>query len=355
MEEEIAKLEQEVVVFSRSFARLAKLALCHLHVGNAEDAQSQWYKEWKDTKGEHLSAKEHATQRRRQRLTLDIESRLRQTNVEDISHKGTSQDISEEDSSHDTSDKDASHDTSVDDASLDMSDEKFDDDSSDENISTLTTTTPSSPMTYRLFSPNASAQTIASNIFNILKTTPSKRVSSRGYVYIISLNDSSGLFKVGYSTKKTEQRMRSHEKCHGNIKLINDSKTAWAGRIESLVHAELMQYQHIQTRKCQCGVAHRELFSCGLKEIKESLYKWMDFFMDHPDPYNENGPFKKNVVLPKPYGGVDRASFTSTPTKSTRRGQDSFAKEAKKSPPKTPDNVAITEVTSAVKKFRFSE
>ena len=275
----IDEIKQEALITVESFAALAKVALCHSHVENASQAQIQWYKECKYARERPHQENEHANQAQKQHTASPI-----RTMSEDITSDEPYIIIVYEDGSPDTTDEDT----------------------------TIEISTPSSPIHYTPIARNTSPERIKESVIKIMKQPTNKNDKTPGYVYIISLDDSPGLFKVGYSTKTTEERFRVHRKCHTNITLINETPTPWVSRIEKLVHAEPSQSHHHQSRKCQCGRAHKEIFASDLKEIKESLFKWINFFMENTDPYNEDGTLKEDIVLPRPYGREWRMSSTST-------------------------------------------
>jgi len=315
VESHIDEIAQEVLITVESFAALAKVALCHTHVENASQAQIQWYEECKYARERPHQENEHANQTQKEHIALQI-----RTKSEDITS-----DTSYEDGSCDTTDEDTS----------------------------ILISTPLSPMQYTPIARNTSPEKIKKSVIKIMNQPTHKNDKTSGYVYIISLDDSPGLFKVGYSTKTTEERFRVHRKCYTNITLINETPTPWASRIEKLVHAELSQSHHHQSRKCQCGHAHREIFGSGLKEIKESLFKWIKFFMKNIDPYNEDGTLKEDIVLPDPYGREWRMSSTSTPTKKAQQMQGEYTKEKGSSTPETPNNSSIWEITFGIRKLSF--
>ncbi|KAJ5599942.1 hypothetical protein N7450_001009 [Penicillium hetheringtonii] len=311
----IDEIKQEALITVESFAALAKVALCHSHVENASQAQIQWHKECKDARERPHQENEHANQTQKQHIALQI-----RTKSEDITS-----DTSDEDGSRDTTDEDTS----------------------------ILISTPLSPIHYTPIARNTSPERIKESVIKIMKQPTNKNDKTPGYVYIISLDDSPGLFKVGYSTKTTEERFRVHRKCHTNITLINETPTPWVSRIEKLVHAELSQSHHHQSRKCQCGRAHKEIFASDLKEIKESLFKWINFFMENTDPYNEDGTLKEDIVLPRPYGREWRMSSTSTPTRKAQQMQGEYTKEKGTSTPETPNNSSIWEISFGIRKLSF--
>lgn len=254
VESHLAKIASNAASLSESFTSLAQIAFCgpHLKTRDAARAEEQWYDEWNSTG--HGTEQENELATELHSLSLRVNTSLDETSFHEF----------------------------------------------DEEVLP-------SPMTYSsMVSPSKALR-------KVLNTPPNERSKGAGFVYIIALDDSPGLFKVGY-TVNPEVRTQKHKKCHKNIRLLDKQLTAWAPRVEKLVHAELSTFQLRQSKKCHnCETLHREIFRVSEKEIREVLYKWIGFFIENHNPYNEDGTLNEQVKLPYPASGDEFPE--STPTK----------------------------------------
>lgn len=272
VESYLAKIASSAVPVSEFFGILAQAAFCGSHIKNlnAAHAGNQWYEEWKSMGNAAKQENEVPTERHHQSLSVS---------------------------------------TSRSQASFCELDED----------STLISS-PSSPMRYGPMASGRSEEDRAKRVTRVLEQVPKEGDSREGVVYILSIDDSPGLYKIGYTENGIDARKVSHKQCHGSLTSVISEPTKWACRIEKLVHADLCRFQLRQIKKCQCGVQHRELFRVDREEIWRSLLKWTRFFLQYPNPYNKDGALKEGVKLPSP--AFRREYLSSTPTK---KGQENYS------------------------------
>lgn len=124
----------------------------------------------------------------------------------------------------------------------------------------------------------------------------------KGYIYAYWNRTTFGDYKIGFTTKDVDERLRKWEsKCKHEAERIYPPRDGVAilmphvKRVELLIHADLIKCRYVEKNCRGCHQSHDEWF----RELNESLLKakiekWTDWIMSKP--YEESGG---NLVLRK--------------------------------------------------------
>lgn len=172
-----------------------------------------------------------------------------------------------------------------------------------------------------------------------------------GWIYVISLPDLPGTFKVGFTKGDPEERFDQHRKCYPNLEVVIKDLIPHAYRVEQLMLREFSNYHCELEIGCQgpnCkGTQHRELLEVDKTTLLESLRKWITFVESYP--YNGSGKLKPKAreKLPPP---ALRSYLRSKPDPRRRSlGSSSKKNEGDQDFPSTPTrtlNLKPSESTS---------
>ncbi|KAJ5675392.1 hypothetical protein N7462_008289 [Penicillium macrosclerotiorum] len=142
-----------------------------------------------------------------------------------------------------------------------------------------------------------------------------------GYIYVISLPELPGIFKIGITLQHpTLGRFDTHKNCYGDYNKIATEFTQYAHRVERLLLAEFSN-NHYQLDVCckKCKHSHKELLDIDKKTLQRSLKKWIRF-IESP-AYDRSGLLltEAQARIPRPAS----KKFLGSPRNpnSTKRGK----------------------------------
>lgn len=133
------------------------------------------------------------------------------------------------------------------------------------------------------------------------------REVSDSYIYALKVKDprAIGYIKIG-TTIDIKSRIQNHKFCYGEVNLIYPPKgeqpvrAKHAGRVEQLIHAELVE-RALKLKKCpryrQKHDAHKEWFDVEEHHAIAVIRKWSDWTSTAP---YKMGPFVPSKKYPKP-------------------------------------------------------
>jgi T5orf172 domain len=167
----------------------------------------------------------------------------------------------------------------------------------------------------------------------------------KGYIYAFSVEDpqKNNYVKVGVC-QDIDRRTREHTDCYGELKQIYPPKgqgsvqVYHAGRVERLIHAELVQHA-IQIERCpnfhRSHRSHREWFDVEESHAIAVIRKWSEWMSC--SPYEEGPP---TGIIKKISPNKTRASGTSPKAKSPEskvksKSKSPSAKTSKRKAPQT--------------------
>ncbi|CAL5873445.1 uncharacterized protein PFLUO_LOCUS7724 [Penicillium psychrofluorescens] len=173
---------------------------------------------------------------------------------------------------------------------------------------------------------------VAKEVTLFLERGVTRSSDDNGYIYILCFSNLPGKFKVGFTKKAPESRIKVHKNCYGTLKVIaTTEKIPHPYQVEQLLLKEFSNKQYKLKEGCQkCMVFHRELLDVDKETLLRSLEKWTHFVRSNP--YGKTGRLttnaKENLPLPalRSYLGYKptrrRKSAGPTPKKKGG-GQDS--------------------------------
>jgi T5orf172 domain len=163
----------------------------------------------------------------------------------------------------------------------------------------------------------------------------------KGYIYAISVDDPqmNNYIKIGV-TQDLKGRRRQHEKCYGQLREIypplgQDSiQVDHAGRVEHLIHAELMQHA-LELEQCPnprgSHGAHREWYYVEDSHTIAVIEKWSHWMSS--SPYKEGPPIE---ITKKQCPSERRASGNNVTAKSPKSKSPSPGSKTSKSKSPSP-------------------
>lgn len=143
---------------------------------------------------------------------------------------------------------------------------------------------------------------VAQNVTKLLETRLSKDDKVNGFIYVIKPLNLGGKLKIGHTATRPElQRLRKHEKCYGESRILTTTLIQHARRVEQLVLQELSNHHHKLEKSCHyCKAVHREILEVDQKVLSECLVKWIKFL--HDFAYSAEGKLRSDAKnnLPPP-------------------------------------------------------
>lgn len=132
-----------------------------------------------------------------------------------------------------------------------------------------------------------------SRLFQEIMEHPSEKQMQEGIVYVLEHKES-GLFKIGFSTKGAEARLRQPRNCYGiNTNIIYETKERFRGaeKAEKIIHTSLT-HQNIIIKECEkCGGGHREWFEASREKILDAVAH-VEGFVQMPAYVKESNEWK---------------------------------------------------------------
>ena len=113
-----------------------------------------------------------------------------------------------------------------------------------------------------------------------------------GYIYAYRTQGIFGFIKIGHTTRDINTRMAEWQaQCWHDPETVLGSnyRVPHVARVEKLIHTELKDFRHKQT-KCICGVIHIEWFEVSHLDVAVVVEKWSSWM--ETNPYYPNGLLK---------------------------------------------------------------
>ena len=114
-----------------------------------------------------------------------------------------------------------------------------------------------------------------------------------GYIYAYRTRGIFGFVKIGHTTRDIDTRLAEWQvQCRHNPEPVLGShgQVPHVARVEKLIHAELKDFRHKQT-KCICGTIHIEWFEVSHLDVAVVVEKWSAWM--ETMPYDTNGWLKR--------------------------------------------------------------
>ncbi|KAL6890816.1 hypothetical protein GGI43DRAFT_414864 [Trichoderma evansii] len=141
-----------------------------------------------------------------------------------------------------------------------------------------------------------------SPVFQVINSHPTEDKMREGVVYILQHKDNPSLFKIGWSSKSAEERLKQPNNCYGiNTKVIYETK-----RFIGAPHAEkiaqvILRHANIRVLSCeQCKGGHREWFSAQRETVRQTVTQ-VEEFVQMPAYTLQDGEYK---LSPEAYSRV---------------------------------------------------
>jgi hypothetical protein len=102
----------------------------------------------------------------------------------------------------------------------------------------------------------------------------------QGKVYLWTHKENPRLVKIGYTGTGSEERRRQAGNCYAkNTVPVWESETRFVGprRVESIVMAQLAEWNIPVVECAYCNRGHREWFEIDVEEVKQLLRSWTTF------------------------------------------------------------------------------
>ncbi|KAK4072184.1 hypothetical protein Trihar35433_4248 [Trichoderma harzianum] len=132
------------------------------------------------------------------------------------------------------------------------------------------------------------------SVFQVINSHPKEAMMKEGTVYILEHKNIPGLYKIGFSTKGAEQRLRQPKNCYGtDTKIIHETESKFRGarQAEKIIQAQLL-HDNILIGACEkCGGGHREWFEADRDKIFETVTT-IETFVQMPAYVRKDGEWK---------------------------------------------------------------
>ena len=142
--------------------------------------------------------------------------------------------------------------------------------------------------------PQRMARADVSNCLRELVENPLDLEKERksGYIYAYRAQGIFGFVKIGHTTRDIDTRMAEWRvQCQHDPETVlgSNGQVPHVARVEKLIHAELKEFRHKQT-KCVCGTIHIEWFGVSHLDVAVVVEKWSAWM--ETKPYDTNGSLK---------------------------------------------------------------
>ncbi|PTB38239.1 hypothetical protein M441DRAFT_60499 [Trichoderma asperellum CBS 433.97] len=143
-----------------------------------------------------------------------------------------------------------------------------------------------------------------SPVFQVINSHPTVDKMKEGVVYILEHKDNPSLFKIGWSSKSAEERLKQPNNCYGiNTKVIYETQRfAGAPHAEKLAQV-ILRHANIRVLSCEkCKGGHREWFSANGETVRRTVMQ-VEEFVQMPAYTLQDGEYK---LSPEVYSRVVR-------------------------------------------------
>lgn len=170
-----------------------------------------------------------------------------------------------------------------------------------------------------------------SPVFQVINSHPTADKMREGVVYVLEHKDNPSLFKIGWSSKSAEERLKQPNNCYGvNTKVIYETQ-----RFSGAPHAEklaqvILRHANIRVLSCEmCKGGHREWFSAQRETVRQTV-KQVEEFVQMPAYTLQDGEYK---LSPEAYSRVvqQMCDFSIVKMGELMHGKDEVNEAAKSS------------------------
>lgn len=141
-----------------------------------------------------------------------------------------------------------------------------------------------------------------SPVFRVINSHPTHDKMKEGVVYILEHKENPSLFKIGWSSKSAEERLRQPNNCYGiNTKIIYETKRFCGAPQAEKIAQVILRHANIRVLECDhCKGGHREWFAAQRETVCETVMH-VEEFVQIPAYTLQDGEYK---LSPEAYDRV---------------------------------------------------
>ncbi|KAL7921521.1 hypothetical protein ACQKWADRAFT_295278 [Trichoderma austrokoningii] len=122
-----------------------------------------------------------------------------------------------------------------------------------------------------------------SPVFQVINSHPTEAKMQEGVVYILKHKKNASLFKIGWSSKGAEQRLKQPKNCYGiNTEVFYETKRFIGAPQAERIAQVILRHVNIRVSECfECHGGHREWFVAPIKTVHDTVL-YVEEFLQMP-------------------------------------------------------------------------